>query len=184
MVLRVLHAGRKHATRLDMEESLTTIHCSTACFCQVEDPLAGLPTPSEAYLWPREVVTVGLLHALTGVGNRALYRWLTRDYRALFPQLPERTRLLRLFQTRQAWAEVFVAAPTVLGVIDTDGMKRIHPMREGRSPQQSGRTGRSYHRWRVGGTWCLRGVRVVHMPLPSWRPCIRSLLIMTVCQRC
>jgi len=167
-----------------MEESLTTLHCSTACVCQVEDPLAGLPTPSEAYLWPREVVTVGLLHALTGVGNRALYRWLTRDYRALFPQLPERTRLLRLFQTRQAWAEVFVAAPTVLGVIDTDGMKRIHPMREGRRPQQIGRTGRSYHRWSVGGQWCLRGLRVVHMPLPSWRPCIRNLLIMTVCQRC
>ena len=102
MDLRVLHAGRKRATRRDMEESLTTLHCSTACFCQVEDPLAGLPTPSEAYLWPREVVTVGLLHALTGVGNRALYRWLTRDYRALFPQLPERTRLLRLFQTHQA----------------------------------------------------------------------------------
>jgi len=28
---------------------------------------------------------LGLLHALKGGGNRAFYRWLTRDYRALFP---------------------------------------------------------------------------------------------------
>src|SRR5262249_59730844 len=91
---------------VDMEASLTPIHCSTACCCQVEDPLAGLPTPSEAYLWPREVVTVGLLHALTGVGNRALYRWLTRDYRALQPAGPRpthagRRRAARLVQRRR-----------------------------------------------------------------------------------
>ena len=28
-------------------------------------------------------------------GNRPFYRWLSRDYRALFPRLPERTRLFR-----------------------------------------------------------------------------------------
>jgi hypothetical protein len=74
MVLHVLHAGRQRATLPDIEESLTTIHCITACCCQVDDHLAGLPTPPEAHLWSREVVTVGLLHALTGVGNRALDR--------------------------------------------------------------------------------------------------------------
>jgi len=52
---------------------------------------------------------------------------LTRDYRALFPQLPERTRLLRLFQTRQAWAEVFVAAPTVLGLVFPPNLDVIFP---------------------------------------------------------
>ena|SRR2546422_2422713 len=41
------------------------------------------------------------------------------DYRALFPQLPERTRLCRLFMTHHAWTQVFLASPTVLGVIDT-----------------------------------------------------------------
>src|SRR5215470_19894454 len=124
---------------------MMTVEFITALFYEVDEQIGAIPKHPEAHLWPSEVGTLGLLHALTGVGNRALYRWLTRDYRALFPQLPERTRLLRLFQTRQAWAEVFVAAPTVLGVIDTDGMKRIHPMREGRRPQQSGRTGRSYY---------------------------------------
>jgi hypothetical protein len=47
---------------------------------------------------PSEVVTLGLLHALKGGGNRAFYRWLTCDYRPLFPRLPERTRLFRLFR--------------------------------------------------------------------------------------
>jgi hypothetical protein len=36
-----------------------------------------------------------------------------------------------------------LAAPTVLGGIDTYGIERIHPMREGRSPQQIGRQGLS-----------------------------------------
>jgi hypothetical protein len=101
------------------------------------------------------VVTLGLLHALKGGGNRAFYRWLTRDYRPLFPQLPERTRLLRLLKTHQDWAQIFLATPTVLGVIDTYGIELIHPMREGRSPQQIGRKGLSNHRWIVGGKLCL-----------------------------
>jgi hypothetical protein len=49
--------------------------------------LAGLPAHFEALLWPRAVGTVGLLQARTGVGNRTFSRWLTRDSRALFPQL-------------------------------------------------------------------------------------------------
>jgi hypothetical protein len=101
------------------------------------------------------VVTLGLLHALKSVGNRAFYRWLTRDYRALFPHLPERTRLFRLFRTHHDWTQVFLAAPTVLGVIDTYGIALLHPMREGRTPQQMGRKGVSNHRWIVGGTLCL-----------------------------
>ena len=54
--------------------------------------------------------------------------------------------------THQAWTEAFLASPTVLGVIDTSGIEVIHPMREGRSPRQSGRQGLSNPRWMVGGT--------------------------------
>src|SRR5215510_5955974 len=50
---------------------------------------------------------------------------------------------------------VFLAAPTVLGVIDTYGIELIHPIREGCSPQQIGRKGLSNHRWIVGGKLCL-----------------------------
>src|SRR5205807_6341352 len=102
-----------------------------------------------------EVVTLELLAALKGVGNRAFYRWLTKESRALFPRLRERTRLGRLLKTCQGWTQVFLAASTVLGVIDTYGIELIHPMREGRSPQQIGRTGLSNHRWIVGGKLCL-----------------------------
>src|SRR4030095_14214622 len=35
------------------------------------------------------------------------------------------------------------------------GIELIHPMREGRSPQQIGRKGLSNHRWIVGGKLCL-----------------------------
>src|SRR5215471_14536320 len=78
-----------------------------------------------------------------------------RDYRPLFPHVPERTRLFRLFRTHQDWTQVFLASPTLLGVIDTYGIELIHPTREGRSPQQIGRKGLSNHRWIVGGKLCL-----------------------------
>jgi hypothetical protein len=98
---------------------MTTVDFITALFYEVDAPLGARPKHPEAPLWPSEVGTLGLLHALKGVGNRPCSRWLTRDARALFPHLPERTRLLRLFTTPQDWTQVFCAAPTVLGVIDT-----------------------------------------------------------------
>src|SRR5207244_3988965 len=118
----------------------TTIEFITALFCQVDDHLAGLSKHPEAHLWPSEVVTLGLLHALKGVGKRPFYRWLTRDYRALFPRLPERTRLFRLLKTHQDWTRVFLAAPTVLGVIDTYGIEFIHSFRDRGSHQSIGRS--------------------------------------------
>src|SRR6267143_163605 len=120
---------------------MITVEFITALFYEVDERLRAIPKHPEAHLWPSEVVTVGLLHALKGGGNRAFYRWLTRDYRPLFPRLPERTRLFRLLKTHQDWTRAFLAAPTVRGVIDTYGIELLHPMREGRSPQQIGRKG-------------------------------------------
>ena len=64
---------------------MTTVEFITALFYHVDEQLGALPKHPKARLWPSEVATLGLLHALKGVGNRAFYRWLTRDYRALFP---------------------------------------------------------------------------------------------------
>jgi hypothetical protein len=65
MAIHFLHAGRKRATLPEAEESMTTtIEFITALFCQFDDHLAGLPKHPEARLWPNEVVTLGLLHAL------------------------------------------------------------------------------------------------------------------------
>src|SRR5881409_2737903 len=155
IVIHFLQAARKRATLPGTEDSMTTIDFMTALFYEVDEQLRAIPKHPEARLWPSEVVTLGLLHALKGGGNRAFYRWLTRDYRALFPQLPERTRLFRLLKTHQDWTTAFLAAPTVLGVIDTYGIELIHPIREGRSPHQIGRKGLSNHRWIVGGKLCL-----------------------------
>jgi hypothetical protein len=138
-----------------MEAPMTALDFITDLFSEVGEQLRTIPTHPEAHLWPSEVVTLGLLHALKGVGNRPFSRWLTRDSRALFPRLPERTRLFRLLKTHQDWARAFLAAPTVLGGIDTYGIELLHPRREGRSPQQIGRKGLSNHRWIVGGKLCL-----------------------------
>jgi hypothetical protein len=120
-------------------------------FCRVDEVLGELPKHPQASLYPSELTTLALLFALKGVGPRAFYRWLTRDFRSLFPRLPERTRLFRLFATHQDWAEYFLAQPTIMGVADSYGIELLHPMREGRSPQQIGRKGQSNHRWIVGG---------------------------------
>lgn len=88
------------------------------------------------------------------MGNRAFYRWLEWDFKHLFPRLPERTRLFRLFVTHREWAARFLAAPTVLGVIAAYGIELIHPIREGRTPRQIGRKGLSNQRWIVGGQLC------------------------------
>src|SRR5712691_12666826 len=131
---------------------MTTVDFIITLFCEVDAHMPGIPNHPHATLWPSEVVTLGLLHALKGVGHRALYRWLTQDSRVFFPRLPERTRLLRLFMTHQDWTQVFLASPTVLGVIDTSGIALIHPIRAGRRLRQRGRKGLSNHRWSVGGT--------------------------------
>lgn len=128
-----------------------------ALFCRVDDRLKedGLNHKhSQAKLFPSEVVTLALLFALKGRGPRAFYRWLSRDWRPLFPQLPERTRLFRLFNSHRHLTEVFMATPSMIGVADSYGIELIHPRREGRSTAQIGKKGLSNQRWIVGGKLC------------------------------
>src|SRR6476661_5718970 len=97
LIMYFLHAGRQRDTLPGTEEPMITSEFITALFYEVDEQLRAIPKHPEAHLWPSEVVTLGLLHALKGGGNRAFYRWLTRDYRPLFPRLPERTRLFRVW---------------------------------------------------------------------------------------
>ena len=90
-----------------------------ALFYAVDQDMLDVPKRPDATLSPSEVVTLALLFAIKGGGTRAFYRWLTRDSQALFPQVPERTHLARLFNTHTAWTARFLAAPTVLGVADS-----------------------------------------------------------------
>lgn len=133
---------------------MTTEDFIIELFCRVDDEMLDVPKHSQANLYPSEVVTLALLFALKGVGNRAFFRWLQRDFGHLFPHLPERTRLYRLFNSHRAFTERFLAEPSLLGIIDSYGIELIHPRREGRSRQQIGKKGKSNTRWIVGGKLC------------------------------
>src|SRR6266704_7198630 len=63
---------------------MTTVELITALFYHIDQQMHDMPKHPEAHLWPSKVMTLGLLHALKGVGNRPFSRWLMRDYRALW----------------------------------------------------------------------------------------------------
>jgi len=132
---------------------MTTLDLIISLFCLVDDRIGHLPKHPRAKLYPSELVTIGLLFALKGCSFRAFYRWLSRDYSEWF-SLPERTRLQRLLATHQDLCDLFLADPTFFTVVDTYGIELIHPWREGRSPKQLGKKGKSNHRWIVGIKLC------------------------------
>ena len=102
---------------------------TTELFCRVDDKLSQdgkNRKHSQAKLYPSEVVTIAMLFALKGVSNRAFYRWIANNFNHLFPRLPHRTRLIRLFDG-QHLIDVFMAEPSLIGVIDTYGIELIHP---------------------------------------------------------
>jgi hypothetical protein len=133
---------------------VTTEDFIIVLFCWVDDQMGPVRKHSQARLWPSELVTIGLLFALKGGYFRAFYRWLKRDYEPLFVKLPHRTRLQRLLATHQDWCDLFLAGPTFFTVIDSYGIELIHPIREGRSPCQMGKKGKSNWRWIVGMKLC------------------------------
>src|SRR5437764_630561 len=48
-------------------------------FCRVDDIMCDVPRHPQAVLYPSEIVTLALLFALKGTGERAFYRWLVGD---------------------------------------------------------------------------------------------------------
>jgi hypothetical protein len=145
---------------------MTTETIIIGLFCRVDDVLGDEPKDPQAKLHLSEIVTLGMLFALKKERGRRFYRWLSANYRQLFPALPERTRLFRLFEEYREYTDRFLAAPTLLGVIDSFGIELIHPYREFRGNGQIGRKGLSNHRWIVGAKLC---VLLNHLGLPvSW----------------
>jgi len=67
---------------------MTTVDFITELFIRIDDAIKAAKKHSQANLYPSEVVTIAILFALKGVGNRAFYRWLKRDYLGMFPKLP------------------------------------------------------------------------------------------------
>ena len=57
---------------------MTTEDFIIELFCRIDDAMKGMQKHSQANLCPSEIVTLGILFALKGVGNRAFYRWVKR----------------------------------------------------------------------------------------------------------
>ncbi len=129
---------------------MPTDEISIRLFCIVDDRLGTVKKHPQATLHPSEVVTIGLLLALKGLGYRPFYRWLHAKDGHLFGGLPEQSRLYRLLINAQRHTDQFLADSTVLGIIDSFGIELIHPRREGRSDDPLGTKGMSNHRWIVG----------------------------------
>jgi hypothetical protein len=134
---------------------VTTQDFTVALFCRVDDALFDQKKHPLAELHPSEVVTLAMLQVLRGEGPRAFYRWVQKELRALFPRLPERTRLFRLFVQFEPLCQRFLAAPTLFGVADSYGIELVHPWRERRTKREVARKGKSNHRWIVGAKLCV-----------------------------
>ena len=133
---------------------MTTEEIIILIFCAVDNGLGRVPKERNAKLYPSEVITIGILFALKGGRFRAFYRWLKRDYNALFGGLPHRTALQRQLRSHEHRADQLLAEPSLLNVIDTFPIELLFPIREGRSAQQIGTKNRDKGRWSIGLKLC------------------------------
>jgi hypothetical protein len=129
---------------------MTTELIIAAIFCCVDDRMRDVLRHPQAKLYPSELVTIGILFTLKGGHFSAFYRWLKRDFDALFGGLPDRTRLQRALLAHQAWCDRFLAEPTFFTVGNSYPIELLFPIREGRSRRQIGRKGKDKGRWTIG----------------------------------
>ena len=122
----------------------------TELFYRVDTICADAQLDPLALLWPGEVVTLAMLFAIKGSTQRAFYRWASRDLRGLFPKLPERTRLFRLFVIHSQVAERCLKQPTFFGIADSYGIELIQSRRLGRSDRQIAKRGYCAGKWIAG----------------------------------
>lgn len=133
---------------------MTTEDIIIHIFCHVDNAIGKVGKDPCAKLYPSEVVTIGILFALKGGYFRAFYRWLKRDFNALFGGLPDRTNVARQLCEHQHLTDALLAEPSLLNVVDSYPMELIFPIREGRSKQQVGGKNKDKGRWSVGVKLC------------------------------
>lgn len=133
-----------------MDRSTCTEDFIIDLFCRIDTAMGDVKKHSQAMLWPSEIVTLAMLFVLKHCSERAFYRWAERDLIALFPHLPERTRLFRLFATHRDWSDRFLARSTFFGVADSFGIELLQTRRLGRSARQIAKRGFCAGRWIAG----------------------------------
>lgn len=67
---------------------MTMVDIITVLFCSADDDMTDVPQHSQQALAPRTLVTIGLWHALKGVGSRCFYRCLSAHYALCAPICP------------------------------------------------------------------------------------------------
>ncbi len=83
----------------------------TELFCRVDDRMREVPKHPQASLHPSETVTLGLLFAIKGVGNRAYYSARSRGaYARPLRDLPVGEPRLLVFVSAPAGAHALVSA--------------------------------------------------------------------------
>jgi len=133
---------------------MTTEDIIIHIFCHVDDHLPDVSRVPQTHLYPSEIVTVGILFALKGGHFRAFYRWLKRDFAALFAGLPHRTNLQRLLKTHQHLCDALLEDASVFTVVDSYPIELLFPIREGRSKRQIGKKNKDKGRWSIGIKLC------------------------------
>ncbi len=112
-------------------------------FCYVDDQMGDIPKHPQAKLYPSALVTIGILLALKGRHFRAFYRWLKRDWDALFGGLPDRTRLQRALKAHQDWCDRFLAEPSFFTVADSYPIELFFQSVRGEASSRSARKART-----------------------------------------
>lgn len=67
---------------------MTTEDFIIELFCRIDDGMKGIGKHSQANLYPSEIVTLGVLFALKGVGNRAFTVGWSAITRVCSPSCP------------------------------------------------------------------------------------------------
>ena len=68
-----------------MPEFMPTEDFIIQLFCMIDDQMKDVKKHSQSNLYPSEIVTIGLLFAMKGIGERKFYRWLKGNFPHLFP---------------------------------------------------------------------------------------------------
>lgn len=128
-------------------------------FWRIDEQTGDLLQHPQSKLHPSEIVTLALLKQMTGKAYRRLLGWLKNT--GLFPNLPDYTRLCRLFHHYQPAIEVLSRQIGKWNwhVIDSKACRVVHPIREGRSLDWLGKT-------KSKGQWVV-GIRVVIIVSPQ-----------------
>ncbi len=121
-----------------------------AIFLFVENLTCDLAQHPQSKLHPSEIVTLALLWRLKDSSIRRFHIWA--QFTGLFPNLPDHSRLFRLFQHYKPTIEVLAQSWSQehWAVVDSTGVELIHPIRQGRTVQNWHGKNKSKGRWYVG----------------------------------